>query len=289
MTTQSVNNWGRWGADDEKGMLNLLTPETVLKAMGLVRKGEVYSLAVPLERDGPQYPLFHKTWLTTFYDSNPSLENRVVGDDVITMQSHSGTHIDALGHMWNSGLMYNHHNPEYATGSGLLRCGIENVPWMVGRGVMLDIPASKGVEHLGRDEVVTVSDLDECCESQRVAVEPGDILLIRTGWYKVFQQDRALWETGEPGPDDSVAPWVKEKEIVALGADTPGVEVMHQLPDPAWHPLHQRTLRDLGVYLIENLNLEDLAARQIYEFLFVAAPIMLTGGTGAPTNPLAIV
>ena len=185
--------------------------------------------------------------------------------------------------------MYNHHNPEYATGSGLLRCGIENVPWMVGRGVMLDIPASKGVEHLGRDEVVTVSDLDECCESQRVAVEPGDILLIRTGWYKVFQQDRALWETGEPGPDDSVAPWVKEKEIVALGADTPGVEVMHQLPDPAWHPLHQRTLRDLGVYLIENLNLEDLAARQIYEFLFVAAPIMLTGGTGAPTNPLAIV
>ena len=289
MASSVPGNWGRWGTGDEKGMLNLLTPDTVLKAMGLVKKGKVYSLAVPLERDGPQYPEFHKTWMVTYYESNPPLENRVVGDDVVMMQSHSGTHIDALCHMWNSGQMYNAHSPDHATGSGIHRSGIENVPWMVGRGVMLDIPAYRGVEHLQRSEIVTVADLDGCCEAQGVQVLPGDVLLVRTGWYSLFYKDRSLWETGWPGLDDSMAPWIAEKEIIALGADNPSVEAMHSVPDPRWHPLHQRALRDLGVYLIENLDLEELAADRIYEFLFVAAPIMLTGATGAPTNPLAIV
>ena len=137
--------------------------------------------------------------MVTYYESNPPLENRVVGDDVVMMQSHSGTHIDALCHMWNSGQMYNAHSPDHATGSGIHRSGIENVPWMVGRGVMLDIPAYRGVEHLQRGEIVTVADLDGCCEAQGVQVLPGDVLLVRTGWYSLFYKDRSLWETGWPG------------------------------------------------------------------------------------------
>ncbi len=97
MTQQLANNWGRWGSDDQVGALNLLTPQVVLDAVRLIRKGKVYSLAVPLERDGPQFPAYHKTWRVTHASRSPGFN---ILEDVVTMDTHSGTHIDALGHVW---------------------------------------------------------------------------------------------------------------------------------------------------------------------------------------------
>ena len=123
-----------------------------------------------------------------------------------------------------------------------------------------------------------------------VEVRAGDVLLVRTGWYTVFQNDRALWESGEPGPDASCTAWLKEKDIIAIGADNAGVEAYEAKDrDPTGARLHITALRDLGVYLIEHVDLEELARDQVYEFLFIAAPLRLPGATGSPMTPLAMV
>ena len=163
MVQNVVSNWGRWGANDQLGALNLLTPEVVLKAVGLVRKGRVYSLAVPLEKDGPQHPSFHKTWKASY--SIPD-ESGIFSEDVLTMETHSGTHIDALGHMWAEGRFYNDIPEDEAFDSGVVKTGIENVRSMVGRGVMLDVPAYRNVDHMGPGEVVAGEELDAVAAAQ---------------------------------------------------------------------------------------------------------------------------
>jgi kynurenine formamidase len=165
--------------------------------------------------------------------------------------------------------------------------GIENVPYMVGRGVMLDLPAYKGIDHLGPQYVVTGNDLDGAAKAQGISFEAGDIVLIRTGWYTLFDKDHDLWESSSPGPDGSLAPWLKERDVCALGADHPTVELRGVPYDSS--PLHRYALRDLGVYLLESLDLEELARDKVYEFLFIGAPLRLTHASGSPWNPLAVI
>ena len=283
--TEGVSNWGRWGPDDQRGMLNILTAESVLKAVQLVKKGIVYNLAVPLEKDGPQHPGFYKTWLVTYFSDGPNLDGSGIADDVLTMESHSGTHMDALGHFWRDGKLWNGRSASEVSGSGLGWAAIHNVSAIVGRGVMLDIAAFKGVEHLGLGEVVTAEDMAACARAQGVEILPGDTLLLHTGWYKVFKRDRSLWEQGEPGSDQSCGPWLKEKDIVAIGADNTGVESTTR----GALSLHVVALRDLGIHFLENINLDDLVRDKVYEFLFVGAPLRLIGATGGSMTPLALV
>jgi kynurenine formamidase len=154
--------------------------------------------------------------------------------------------------------------------------------------VLLDIAAWKGVEHLSAGESVSADDLDQCAAVQGIQVQSGDILLLRTGWMRLFQQNRALFDSGEPGIDESTLPWLKAHDIVGVAADNHGVEVMAKIP-PDRFPIHQVAIRDLGIYLMENFYLEALAADKIYECLLVIAPLPLTGGAGSPINPIAIV
>ena len=284
--SESLTNWGRWGRDDERGSLNLITPESVRQAAGLVTRGKVYSLGMPLEANGPQWPLRHKTWKVTTFHNDPASVGGA--DDVVTMHSHSGTHMDALCHAWNRNQLYNGFDASrHVTTKGVVRNSIDKVPYIVGRGILLDIAACKGVDHLNLGESITDSDLTRCAEKQQVKPQAGDILLVRTGWLRVFETDRALFDQGEPGPDQSTLPWLKKHDIVAVGADNHGVEVMESIP-PKSMPVHQIAIRDLGIYLLEYLNLEELAADQVYEFFFVVAPLRLTGGAGSPINPIAI-
>jgi kynurenine formamidase len=284
MTENNLTNWGRWGPDDQIGVLNLLTPELILKACSLVKKGKIYSLAVPLERDGPQFPAFQKTWRVSHWEHKENPDLHII-DDVVTMETHSGTHIDAIGHVWAEGYLYNNFSEEYAGSQGIQRDGIENVRHMVGRGIMLDIPAYRGIDHLGPAEVVTVEDLDGAASAQGITLEPGDIVLIRTGWYQLFDKDRALWESTYPGPDGSAIPWLKEHDVCAIGADQPSCELKASVAHGGGSPLHRYALRDLGVYILENLDLEELARDKVYEFLFIGAPLRLIHGTGSPWNP----
>ncbi len=287
MVQTDVNNWGRWGSDDQIGALNLLTPEVVLKAIGLVEKGKVYSLAVPLEKEGPQYAHLHKTWKVT----HSIIGDPVVQftDDKLAMESHSGTHIDALGHVWAEERFYNNFPKDEVFNAAVLKTGIENVRSMVGRGVMLDVAEYRGVDHMGPGEVVTSDELDDIAAAQGIEIQQGDVVLIRTGWHTVFFKDRTLWDSAIPGPDGSLASWLKEKDICALGADQPTVEARKSLADPNPSYLHRYALRDLGIYLLENIDLEELSRDKVYEFLFIGAPLRLMYASGAPWNPLAIV
>jgi kynurenine formamidase len=219
MSRPDITNWGRWGPDDQLGALNFMTPESILQAVRLVTKGVVYNLAVPLEKEGPQYPFFHKTWRVTHFtaDDRPGAAN--VADDVVMMEAHSGTHIDALGHYWRDGTMWNGRSSKAVSTLGIAWASIDKVPGFVTRGVMLDLPRLQGVRHLALGEVVTVETMQECARLQHTPIRSGDVLLLRTGWYTVFEEDRALWEQGEPGPDVSSTAWLKEREIIALGAD----------------------------------------------------------------------
>jgi len=287
---QQLNNWGRWGNDDRIGMLNLQSPESILRALRLVKKGKLYNLSVPLAEDGPQWPAFHKTWQTTFLTTNSDPCAFQVADDILTLVTHSGTHMDALGHCWNDGKLWNGRSHEHVDSYGTRWAGIENVRGFVTRGVMLDIPRFKGVEHLQLGEVVTVEDMDACALAQQVEIQPGDVLFVRTGWYRVFKSNYDLWKLGEPGPDASCTAWLKEKNIIAIGADNSGVEAYVAKTRPLLAPrLHITALRDLGVYLIEHVDLEELAHDQVYEFLFMAAPLRLPKATGCPMTPLAMI
>lgn len=290
MTVGAINNWGRWGADDEVGALNLMTPERILAALRLVTRGRLYNLAVPLEKDGPQHPYFHKTLSLTYLTTNRAPGAFNIADDVVTMETHSGTHIDALGHVWRDGQLWNGRSAEHVTSFGLGWAGIHNVPGLVARGILLDVARFRGVEHLGLGEVVSADTMEGCARSQGVEIRPADVLLLRTGWYTVFHRDRGLWSQGEPGPDASCTAWLREKDILAVGADNFGLEAYTLRERSFMHPqLHTTALRDLGVYLIEHVNLEELARDRVYEFLFVGAPLRLTRATGAPFSPLAIV
>jgi kynurenine formamidase len=281
-----LSNWGRWGANDERGTFNLLTPALIQQAARLVKTGKTYSLSMPLEAEGPQWPQRHKTWKITSFNNRPN--GMGSADDVVTMHSHSGTHMDALCHIWYDGQLYNGFPAaEHVGSSGATHNSIDKLPFLVGRGVLLDIAAWKGVEYLQLGEAVTADDLDQCAKAQNVTIQPGDMILLRTGWIRVFSQNRPLYNSGEPGIDESTLPWLKAHDIVAVAADNQAVEVMGELPPPRL-PVHAAAIRDLGLYLVENLNLEELSADRVYESLLVIAPLQLTSGIGCPVNPIAI-
>ena len=284
---KQVSNWGRWGTNDEKGTLNLITPDHIRQAARLVQLGKVFSLSVPLEADGPQWPSRHDTWRTT--KKSKRGPGKGVSDEIITMHSHSGTHIDSLCHVWYDHHLYNGFDPdEHVSSDGATRNGIENVPALVGRGVLLDIAGWKGVDSLQLAEPISATDLDQCAASQNVTIQAGDIVLVNTGWINLFDSDRDHFYKGEPGLDMSTPQWLKAHEVVAIGADNHAVEVISSIP-PDNLPFHQVAIRDMGLYLLEYLDLRQLAAEKAYEFFFVAAPLRLTHGVGSPINPLAIV
>lgn len=282
----ALSNWSRWGDDDQIGTLNLITPELIKAAAGLVRTGKTYSLSVPLETHGAQWPPRHKMWRTTDYTKNKVGRNS--SGDALVMHSHSGTHIDALCHIWYDDKLYNGYDAkEHMTSHGVTRNSIDNVPFLVGRGVLLDIAGWKGVDHLELAEPVTADDLDACAAEQKVEIRSGDILLIRTGWINVFAKDRALFDAGEPGIDKTTLPWLKQRDVAAVGVDNLAVEVLDAIP-PEDLPVHRIGIRDLGLYLIENLDLNAMAEDRAYESLIVIAPLTITGGAGSPVNPIAI-
>jgi kynurenine formamidase len=282
----ALSNWLRWGDDDQRGTLNLISQEHVREAANLVGTGKVYSLSVPLETHGAQWPPRHKMWRTTEFTKNKVGRNS--SGDALVMHSHSGTHIDALCHIWYDDKLYNgFETSEHMTSHGVTRNSIDNVPFLVGRGVLLDIAGWKGVDHLALAEPITADDLDACAAAQHVEIRSGDILLIRTGWINVLMKDRALFDAGEPGIDETTLPWLKANDVAAVGADNLAVEVLDSIP-PADLPIHRIGIRDLGLYLMELLDLNELAANRAYESFVVIAPLRISGGAGSPINPIAI-
>lgn len=291
-------NWGRWGPDDERGALNLIDAATVLGATRTVRAGKVYSLALPIQRDG--VPIIEYRGapqrLTLMNQGDPGMFSAFgappdvgANEDVLIMASHSITHMDALCHVFAGGHLYNGHRAEsFRTHTGALVCGIDKVGAVVGRAVVLDLPGYFGVDWLDHGYTITAADLDGCARRQEVEVQAGDVLLIRTGYAEFF----ATLE-GRPAPFaqagiglDAVE-FIADHDVAVVGADNSAVEVI-PFDRGRFLGVHIELLVNLGVHLIEHLRLRDLAADRVRACLFVAAPLPVKGATGSPVNPIAI-
>jgi kynurenine formamidase len=283
------SNWGRWGDDDERGTTNLLTAEKVKLAAGLVNRGEVYSLAAPLSPDGPNLPNRRQTWHVVTHRPRVSGEAHSA-DDVLVMHTHGTTHIDGLAHFFMGDTLYNGHDASALTPFGAQKCGMQHSGPLVGRGVLLDIAAHRGVDMLSDGDGIEPDELHACAAAQGVELRQGDVVLVRTGWWQLFdgpKKDRERFYASEPGPTAACSTWFHDNDFVALGADNPGVEQVRQWTDPLY--LHRDVIWGCGGYLLEFLDLEALSRDRIYEFLFVATPLKIEGGIGSPIHPLAII
>ena len=284
--------WGRWGEADEVGAPNFIGADEVVRAAGLVRDGRVVSLAQPLSRDTPVPG--HRSGLLHYMDRDggdyAAGARRTGGfqfaDDSVVMPLHLGTHIDALCHAWCEDLLYNGHSGHEVRSQGAKRCGVDRLPPIVTRGLLLDA-ASNGPLPDGHS--IGVAELQAAANRADVTPARGDAVLIRTGWLEAQagKPPRAVDFNTEPGIDVEAALWLAEAEVALVGADNFAIEAM-PFPAGTIFPVHQRLIRDYGIPLLEGLVLAELAALRRAEFMFVAAALPIAGATGSPLTPVAI-
>lgn len=302
---RKYRNWGRWGATDELGTVNFITPEKVVAAARLVRQGKVLSLAIPFDANGPQTgyggrinPIHYM--LQDGGDVASGAQDFLPGlrycDDAITMPLQCATQWDALSHIYFDGRMYNDRGPELVNSGGARANAIDVLKAkIVTRGVLLDIPRFRGKPWLEPGEAILPADLDGAAALGKVRVESGDIVLVRTGQMRQVR-DRGSWGdyAGGPAPGLSLtcAAWLAEHEIAGYATDTWGTEVIPNETPDVFQPLHCVAIVNMGMLVGEIFDLEgladDCAADGVYEFLFVAPPLPISGAVGSPINPQAI-
>ncbi|MEM3627851.1 MAG: cyclase family protein [Candidatus Bathyarchaeia archaeon] len=306
-----VRNWGRWGADDQVGTVNFVTPEKIVKATHLVKKGKVFSLALPFDRFGPQKPipgqkrfnpihLMFRSGVDALVPLPPERARAFPyirsADDMVILTTHGGTHWDALAHIFFEGKMWNGYDCTLVTSEGAQKNGIENYRnKIVGRGVLLDIARYKKVKWLEPGYGITPEDLDGCAKWEKVTIEQGDFLLVRTGQLRQVRE-RGDWGDyaggNAPGLTIETAEWLYEKEVAGVASDTWGVEVRPNATPDCAQPWHIIVIPSMGLLMGEMFDFEELAEDcdkdKVYEFLFVAPPLPITGAVGSPINPYAI-
>lgn len=297
-----LRNWGRWGDDDEIGTLNFITDEIRRAAAGLIRTGQIVDLGMPFDADGPQkagmngrFNPVHRMTIMPGDAVSPS--GMVVSDDLVILPTQCATQWDSMAHIGYDGAFYNGRPYSVVTASGgAVANSIDaTVGRLVGRGVLLDIAGLKGVPSLAPSEEITADDLDAACARQGVEVGTGDILLIRTGWYRYYI-DESLGVpyigTEIPGLGVSCCEWLHDREVAAVAADNQAVEVKPS-PHPHWGlPVHMILIRDMGMTLGEIFDLENLAAAcrsdGVWDFFFSGVGLKLSNAVGSPVSPIAI-
>jgi kynurenine formamidase len=291
-----LSNWGRWGADDERGALHLLTPERLAAATRLVREGVGVSLSLPLNThvavDNPVPADHHMTLLA---DDAATSEPVHFMKDYVGLDYHNDghTHVDALCHVGYDGSLYNG-RPEGAVDSHCASANTVEVlnNGLIGRGVLLDIPRERGVRWLEPGEHVFREDLETAERGQGVTVHEGDILLVRTG-HALRLAELGPWNTPEAkaGLHPTAMRFLADRGVAALGSDG-NSDTAPSTTEGVSFPIHVLAITAMGIHLLDYLLLEDLHVacerQRRWEFLFVAVPLRITGGTGSPVNPLAV-
>jgi len=286
----------KWGAEDQRGAANLLGPETVLAAAELIRRGEVYSLGRVYE---PEMPLPSTRHYSLTLVGSPSAgplgtNQGVYYDEMFSGQiGQIGTQFDGLGHfgvrVGDRDIFYNGLNSDdFATPFGFSSLGVEKVGPIVTRGVLIDIAGDKGVDRLEPPYEITVADIEAALGEQDVTVEAGDAVLFHTGHGDLWLVDNNAYMASSPGIGLDAAQWLIERDIVLAGADNIAVEAMPASDPDRAAEVHQWMLAKNGIYLLENLKLDELADAGVYEFAFIFSPLPLKGATGSPGNPIAI-
>ncbi len=280
----------KWGAGDQRGSANHMKPQTVLRAARLIRTGEAIelgralSVSMPLSA-GRSFSLTTKR--TTFVqESNKrgSNEELIVGE-----MGQVGTQFDGFSHQTVGNSLYNCFKmDEVSTRNGFTKLGIENVGFLMTRGVLIDVAALKGVDALAETYEITVADLQAALKRQNITIEPGDAVVIHTGWGKLWGVDNARYSKGNPGIGVAAAEWLARQDPMLVGGDTAPVEISPNPDKQISLPVHQIMLAINGIHLLENLKLDELAAQQVSEFAFILEPLKLQGGTGSTVAPVAV-
>lgn len=299
--TNCVHDHSRWGAADQAGAANLITADCRLAALALVEQGRMFDLSHVIEMGAPRYDPVQLPYVITASATAANGVKRRAAQGAtneaganlerIEMTTHVGTHIDALGHFTIGDAMYNGVSAADAVGDwGLEKLGIEHAPPMVTRGVCLDVSGLDGGDFLEAGRAVGRDDLERALERAGVALQSGDIVCINTGWGRFFMADNQRYLSGEPGIDEAAARWLTEAGVAAIGVDNMAVEVLPGTNHPEiMMPVHQHCLVEAGVYLLENMMLDDLVDEGVATFCFIVAPVKFRGATGCPVTPIALV
>jgi kynurenine formamidase len=279
----------KWGAADERGAGNMKGPEAVLRAAKLIRTGEVIELGHVLSAAMPLNPTRQFDLHTKRTTMNPQSNRRGSNEELIVAEfGQVGTQFDGFAHQTIGDSMYNCFKVgEVGTRTGFTKLGIHNVGAIVTRGVLIDVAAVKNVGMVAETYEITVEDLQRALARQAVSLQPGDAVVIHTGWGRLWT-DNARYQAANPGIGVAAAEWLARQSPMLVGADTATVEVSPNPDRGLSLPVHQIMLVVHGIHLLENLKLDELAARQVYEFAFIVEPLKIQGGTGSTVAPIAI-
>jgi kynurenine formamidase len=280
----------KWGANDERGSANHMKPESVLRATRLIKSGEVIELAHELTSAGPLVGTrrFDVHTKRTFMNTAP---NRRGSNEelIVTELGQVGTQLDGFPHQTIGDRIYNCLKVEdIQTRGGFTKMGIEKVGALITRGVLIDVAGLKGLDILPDTYEITVADLEQALQRQNLKLQPGDAVIIHTGWGKLWGKDNARYLKSCPGVGVKAAEWLVKQDPMLVGSDNWPVEVAPN-PDPQVSlPGHQIFLVVNGIHLLENMKLEELAAKKVHEFAFTMQPLKIKGGTGSTVTPIAV-
>lgn len=292
-----VRNWGRWGDDDEIGTINLIDDAARRRGIAAAIDGRAFPLALPWSADGPQMGFVEgreNPVIRPFTTSAPfgGPADFLWHDESVEMGTQAATHWDGLAHATYGGTMYNGF-PDDDLADGASHCGIDLIASLVSRGVLLDIPRALGVDRLEGGHALTAAELDRAVDLAGVEIEPGDVVLLRTGHMRSFLEgDRLTYATTAPGPSLQTVEWLHVNDVAAVATDNFCFEVFPCERDDMLLPVHYLHLVDMGLVQGQNWNLEELAADCAADgrstFLLEATPEPVRRGFGAPVNPIAI-
>jgi kynurenine formamidase len=282
----------KWGSSDERGSGNhMRNPQVVLRAARLIKTGEVIELGHVL---GPAMPffgtrIFNLHTKRTFM--NTGRNTRGSNEEVVTSEiGQVGTQFDGFAHQSHGDSHYNcFKTSEIATRSGFTKLGVQNAPSFFTRGVLIDVAALKGVEMLGDSYEITVADLEQALAKQgNMRLQPGDAAIIHTGWGKLYGKDNARFVKTTPGIGVAAAEWLAKQDPLLVGSDNWPVEVAPNPDKDLSLPVHQIMLVVNGIHLLENMKLDELAAKKVYEFALALQPLKIFGASGSTVAPAAL-
>lgn len=296
---KSICNWGKWGSDDERGTLNYITRDEIRNAASLVRSGRTVSMAVPINKvAGPDNPHPAVHYMVRAYDVPSELGEPQFSTDFLACEFHGDchTHIDALCHIAYKGRLYNGKSAQEVTSRGPKMQDITAYAHgIVGRGVLLDIPRLRGVRWLEPGEAVTREELEAAEKAQGVRLAKGDIFVFRTGHHRrrleMGPWDNSYSGEGKAGLHAKAIPLLHERQVAAFFPDGDGETVPSNVEGVAY-PIHTLQIASMGMACSDSLQFEELVQvceeEHCWEFMVMAAPLRLPGGTGSLFNPIAL-
>jgi kynurenine formamidase len=280
----------KWGAADQRGAGNHMKPETVLRATRLIRTGEVFELGRVLKGDMPFSTGRRFEMELKRTNMNAGRNRRGSNEEIVFSEiGQVGTQFDGFTHQTIGDSLYNCVKyEEISTRSGFTKLGIEHVGTLMTRGVMIDVAALKGVPMLADTYPITVDDLQRALQRQKLTLQPGDAVIINTGWGRLWDTEGGRYLKTNPGLTTAAAEWLAKHDPMLIGMDNGPIGVTPD-PDPNLsNPVHQITLVVHGIHLLENLKLDELAGKQVYEFALILQPLKIQGGTGSTVAPVAV-